>query len=90
MAIGSTWRAEVTAYWAGLDRPDAHALRFYDTLRRSSMTARNAQSWGAQPDVPDTHFVSGDVYTDPAIFDDEKKKVFEKFLKKTNEKNKET
>ena len=39
------------------------------------MTARNAQSWGAQPDVPDTHFVSGDVYTDPAIFDDEKKKV---------------
>jgi len=42
------------------------------------MTARNAQSWRTLPEVPDTHVVSGAVYTDPAIFDDEKKQVFER------------
>lgn len=42
------------------------------------MTARNAESWRTLPEIPETHVVSGAVYTDPTIFADEKKRVFER------------
>ncbi len=40
------------------------------------MTSRNADQWQTPPQLPPTHYVSGDVYTDPAIFDDERTKIF--------------
>lgn len=40
------------------------------------MPARDAQAWRSLPDVPPTHVVSGAVYTDRAIFDDEKERIF--------------
>jgi len=40
------------------------------------MTARNAQAWANPPRVPPSHFVSGWVYRDPAIYDAEQAKIF--------------
>lgn len=42
------------------------------------MPARSAAAWEAGPDIPATHFVSGLVYTDETIFEEEKRHVFGK------------
>lgn len=42
------------------------------------MSSRNAQEWRAAPTVPDSHFVSGSVYSDPEIYAEEKAKIFGK------------
>lgn len=42
------------------------------------MPARSAAAWEAGPDIPATHFVSGLVYTDEAVFEDEKRHIFGK------------
>ncbi|MBM3503909.1 MAG: aromatic ring-hydroxylating dioxygenase subunit alpha [Alphaproteobacteria bacterium] len=40
------------------------------------MPAKNAAQWLEPPRVPETHYVSGAVYTDPAIFAEEREKIF--------------
>ncbi len=40
------------------------------------MSARNAEQWMAPPTLTSDNYVSGDVYTDPAIFETERDKVF--------------
>ena len=42
------------------------------------MTARNATDWEKAPAMPAGHFVSGRVYTDDAVFADEKARIFGK------------
>lgn len=42
------------------------------------MTARTATDWEKSPAMPDGHFVSGRVYTDDAVYADEKAKIFRK------------
>lgn len=40
------------------------------------MSARNAEAWRTLPNVPPTHVVSGEVYTDHGIFAAEKERIF--------------
>jgi methanesulfonate monooxygenase large subunit len=40
------------------------------------MPAKNAAQWQTPPGVPASHYVSGTVYTDPAIFEEERQKIF--------------
>jgi methanesulfonate monooxygenase large subunit len=40
------------------------------------MSARDERDWGAAPKLPASHFVSGTVYTDPAIYADEVRELF--------------
>ena len=42
------------------------------------MTSRDANTWERPPQVPDTHFVSGLVYSDDEIFEQERKLIFGK------------
>ena len=42
------------------------------------MTSRNADAWARSPGVPDSHFVSGLVYTDEGVLADEKSDLFGK------------
>jgi methanesulfonate monooxygenase subunit alpha len=38
--------------------------------------ARDAEAWRAPPEMAETHVVSGAVYTDKTIFEDEKRRIF--------------
>ena len=40
--------------------------------------ARNNSQWTSRPALPDTHFVSGAVYSDPALYEDEKRLILNK------------
>jgi len=40
--------------------------------------SRNSDQWTAAPNLPTTHYVSGDVYSDPDVFQDEREKLFNK------------
>jgi methanesulfonate monooxygenase large subunit len=42
------------------------------------MSSRTADSWATPPAMPETHFVSGLVYTDDAVFADEKRRIFDR------------
>jgi len=40
--------------------------------------SRNGSQWISRPNLPPTHYVDPRVYTDQSIFEDERKKIFEK------------
>ncbi|MCH8113161.1 MAG: Rieske (2Fe-2S) protein [Proteobacteria bacterium] len=42
------------------------------------MASRSADAWARSPGVPDSHYVSGLVYTDDGVFADEKRELFGK------------
>jgi methanesulfonate monooxygenase large subunit len=42
------------------------------------MPSRDTETWQRAPAVPDTHYVSGLVYSDPEIFEEERSKIFGK------------
>ena len=39
------------------------------------MPSRNAETWERPPDLPGTHYVSAIVYSDPEIFEEEKRRI---------------
>ena len=39
---------------------------------------RNAEQWATPPKVPDDHYVSSLVYSDPSLFEEEQEKIFKK------------
>ena len=38
--------------------------------------AKNAAQWSAKPNFPQTHYVDSRIYADPALFEEEKEKIF--------------
>jgi len=42
------------------------------------MSARAAEAWSKPPAVPETHYVSGLVYSDESVFADEKRRIFDR------------
>lgn len=40
--------------------------------------SRNSVQWAEKPKVPSTHFADSSIYSDPAIFEEEREKIFKK------------
>jgi len=40
--------------------------------------SRNSQQWAQKPSLPPTHYADPMIYSDPAIFEEEKEKIFKK------------
>jgi len=45
---------------------------------KGNQMSRNSEQWIKTPNLPPTHYVDPIIYSDPAIFEEEKERVFKK------------
>jgi len=49
-----------------------------ETSEKTKSYSRNKKQWLKKPDLPDTHIINTDIYTNPAIFDEEVSNIWHK------------